>query len=59
MKLTLNGNRSVYRVRHRQKGWYGIQSRGYTDSRSNAGQYHEWEIGFALEHPEDFEVEAV
>lgn len=59
LKRVLFGDRPVYRVRHRQKGWYGVQSSGYAASRSDAGQYHEWEIGFALERPEDFEIEEV
>lgn len=49
----------VFRIRHREKGWYGIQSCGYTHGRADAGQYTRDEARFAFERPDDYEVEAV
>lgn len=49
----------VFRIRHREKGWYGIQSMGYAGDRAGAGQYTRDEARFAFERPDDYEVEAV
>jgi hypothetical protein len=59
LRSLLFGAEPVYRIRHREKGYYSVMSGGYSSSATDAGQYTAAEAEFALSRPEVFEVERI